>query len=189
VGFVLLGAMTVMVFRGIGASSGRGAGDGLVRRETSVQPDALLRDLPRKAERMLRANGQLLEGEVITSIGRVEGVIRVRGSDGAVREVTKAQWPEGLRITNAEMLGINLLREHPGTIEIAGVILLMAMLGAVVLSRKQVQMDEDAKASHLTALAKARASRDPVIDSPLELVNPVGAGVVGAQGAVSEDRA
>jgi len=44
-----------------------------------------------------------------------------------------------------EALGFNLLRDHPGAIEIAGIILLMAMLGAVVLSRKQVQLDEEAK--------------------------------------------
>lgn len=44
------------------------------------------------------------------------------------------------------MVGRNLLADHPGTIEIAGVILLMAMLGATVLSRRQVEIDEAAKA-------------------------------------------
>ena len=46
----------------------------------------------------------------------------------------------------------------------------------MVLSRKQVQLDDEAKATHLTALAKGVVSRDPIMDSPLELVNPVGAG-------------
>jgi Tfp pilus assembly protein PilV len=50
-------------------------------------------------------------------------------------------------------VGFNLLRDHPGSIEIAGVILLMAMLGAVVLSRKQVQLDEDAKERHAKLLS------------------------------------
>ena len=50
-------------------------------------------------------------------------------------------------------MGFNFLSEHPGTIEIAGVLLLMAMLGAVVLSRKQVQLDEDAKQKQAMELA------------------------------------
>ena len=66
-------------------------------------------------------------------------------SDAGTREIPKSEWPEELRVTNVEAVGFNLLRDHPGAIEIAGVILLMAMLGAVVLSRKQVEMDEDAK--------------------------------------------
>jgi hypothetical protein len=57
-------------------------------------------------------------------------------------------------VTNVEALGFNLLRDHPGAIEIAGVILLMAMLGAVVLSRKQVQLDEDAKMQQAKMLAE-----------------------------------
>jgi hypothetical protein len=48
-------------------------------------------------------------------------------------------------VTNTEQVGFELLRAKPGAIEIAGVILLMAMLGAVVLARKKVEMDEDAK--------------------------------------------
>jgi type II secretory pathway pseudopilin PulG len=58
-----------------------------------------------------------------------------------------------LNVTNGDRLGFNLLRDHPGTIEIAGVILLMAMLGAVVLSRKQVQIDEEAKMNQVQSLA------------------------------------
>ena len=71
-----------------------------------------------------------------------------------------------------------LIGDKPGAIEIAGVILLMAMLGAVVLSRKQVQLDEEAKARHVTRLARATAARDPTRDSPLEPVEPAGAETV-----------
>jgi len=51
-------------------------------------------------------------------------------------------------LQNVESVAFDLLAAHPGAIEIAGVILLMAMLGAVVLARKQVQADEEAKARH-----------------------------------------
>ena len=70
------------------------------------------------------------------------------------REIAKEAWPEELRVRNVEQLGLNLLQDHPGSIEIAGVILLMAMLGAVVLSRRQVQIDEDAKRRHSQTLAE-----------------------------------
>jgi NADH-quinone oxidoreductase subunit J len=58
----------------------------------------------------------------------------------------------GAEIQNIEGVAFSLLRDHPGSIEIAGIILLMAMLGAVVLARKQVQLDEEAKARHAAML-------------------------------------
>ena len=56
-------------------------------------------------------------------------------------------------IIGVQALGFNFLSEHPGSIEIAGVLLMMAMLGAVVLSRKQVQLDEEAKLAQARDLA------------------------------------
>jgi len=60
------------------------------------------------------------------------------------------QPPEAVQ--NIEGVAVSLLRDHPGLIEIAGIILLMAMLGAVVLARKQVQLDEEAKARRAALL-------------------------------------
>jgi NADH-quinone oxidoreductase subunit J len=57
------------------------------------------------------------------------------------------------QVDNIEGVAFSLLRDHPGSIEIAGIILLMAMLGAVVLARKQVQLDEEAKARHAALLS------------------------------------
>lgn len=59
----------------------------------------------------------------------------------------------GDTVTNIEGVAFALLDDHPGAIEIAGIILLMAMLGAVVLARKQVQLDEEAKARHAAQLS------------------------------------
>ena len=56
------------------------------------------------------------------------------------------------------MVGSSLLVDHPGAIEIAGVILLMAMLGATVLSRRQVEIDEAAKAHEARRLHGTEAS-------------------------------
>src|ERR1043165_3368221 len=67
---------------------------------------------------------------------------------------------EERKVKNIEGVGFTLLADHPGAIEIAGVILLMAMLGAVVLARKQVQLDEEAKARHPPRLPPQRERRE-----------------------------
>lgn len=48
-------------------------------------------------------------------------------------------------VTNLDAVGWSLIAGHPLALEIAGVILLMAMLGAVVLARKQIDISEDEK--------------------------------------------
>ena len=73
-------------------------------------------------------------------------------SEGVVKPVAL---PEGAYPLNVESVGFNLLKDHPGSIEIAGVILLMAMLGAVVLSRKQVELDEELKRRQAHTLAES----------------------------------
>lgn len=182
IGFVLLAALTVMLFRGTGA----------LPAPAKSNPDLLLADMPRKVDRLLETNGVMGPKDVIDradwNAGIVEfttaagtkmvlersvgkgGTLSELAPDGTRKALRENAWPEDLRVTNAELLGFNLLRDHPGTIEIAGVILLMAMLGAVVLSRKQVQIDEDAKKARVTQLAQADPSHDPVAESPIELV-------------------
>lgn len=181
IGFVLLAALTTMMFRGTTALSA----------PAKITPDAQLAEMPRKVDRILRTNGLLTgSGEVIMGrsdfakgevmiasdsgtqqkLDRATGTLSEQQSDDSWKVIKQNAWPEDLTISNSEMLGFNLLRDHPGTIEIAGVILLMAMLGAVVLSRKQVQMDDDAKQARVTQLAKADPSHDLVAESPLELV-------------------
>jgi NADH-quinone oxidoreductase subunit J len=66
------------------------------------------------------------------------------------------------QVTNIDRVAFELLAAHPGAIEVAGIILLMAMLGAVVLARKQVQLDEEAKARHAAYLmAQSQAGGRP----------------------------
>ena len=74
--------------------------------------------------------------------------------DGGLRV---EQWPDDLAARNVEGIGFSLLEDYPGAIEIAGVILLMAMLGAVVLARKQAQSDEEQKAAAAANLARGGA--------------------------------
>ena len=44
---------------------------------------------------------------------------------------------------NSQALGHALVAEFPVSLELAGVILLMALFGAVVLARRQMEMAED----------------------------------------------
>lgn len=139
-GFLLLAAFTVML--------GRGAA-GLAPAGSEVPGDTLVASMPGKLERALvdagvmdlKAGDRVPRGE--------EGVIDVEARTVVVEYGQGARqvvdWPAGVSVTNTEKVGFELLRAKPGAIEIAGVILLMAMVGAVVLARKKVEMDEDAK--------------------------------------------
>lgn len=157
-GFVLLGVLTSLILRGTGE---------LPRPSIDPPGESALVDMPRKVELSLRQARLMKEGETLagdpdqgsTFLDARRGLIRVRAADGSVRMIERKDWPGDLRVKNVELLGFNLLRDHPGSIEIAGVILLMAMLGAVVLSRKQVQLDEDAKARHAERLQAPSAGR------------------------------
>lgn len=142
VGFVLLGVLTALAFRGI-PSLPTPSGD---------KSEALLAEMPRKVERVLREHDLITAGEHVALAGEKsmladmdDSRIWINTANGGRRAIMRPDWPESMDVKNIEALGFNLLRDHPGAIEIAGVILLMAMLGAVVLSRKQVQIDEELK--------------------------------------------
>lgn len=61
--------------------------------------------------------------------------------------------PSTVRVTNTDGVGWDLVARHPMALELAGIILLMAMLGAVVLARKQIELGEDEKAERARMLA------------------------------------
>lgn len=136
IGFVIVAALTTVLFRGAGA---------LPAPSGSVSPNAVLAQMPEKMERELRRAGLLAADE---SVAVEDGVARLDEGSQAVITTTgrSVALPESLSVTNVEEVGFNLLAEHPMTIEIAGIILLMAMLGATVLARRQVDLEEAAKA-------------------------------------------
>jgi NADH-quinone oxidoreductase subunit J len=155
VGFLLLGVLTTMLFRGL---------PGLpTPKDASVAGREALSNMPSRLEAAYREKGLIAKDESIVgviygtpAINFEAGTATIQKAGGA--ETRELAWPEGVTPSNAEGLGFNLLRDHPGTIEIAGVILLMAMLGAVVLSRKQVEMDEDEKRRQAHLLASRASS-------------------------------
>ncbi|MBM4112573.1 MAG: hypothetical protein FJ253_04235 [Phycisphaerae bacterium] len=74
-----------------------------------------------------------------------------RGDDGAYQALVAVaddgKQPVTLRdlsvLTNTREVGFSLVADFPVSLELAGVILLMAMFGAVVLARKQIELGED----------------------------------------------
>lgn len=163
-GFLLLAVISTLMARGVPT----------LPVPQAPKSDELLAHLPLRIERALREEhrlnetGGILPAEVIARARLEDGsygpylidpvertaVVRVDTEGGATRVVS---WPEELVLTNTEGVGYELIQAHPGAIEIAGVILLMAMLGAVVLARKQMQIDEDAKREQAQSLADAKA--------------------------------
>jgi len=141
IGFVLLAVLTTVLFRGSG---------GITPAGSDANPASALVDLPGKIESELLDRGLIETGErvLVDASGAAafdpEAMTAVvAGPEGAERTVSV---PVTMAGSNPELVGLNLLAEHPMTIEIAGVILLMAMLGATVLARKQVDIEEEAKA-------------------------------------------
>lgn len=160
-GFVLVATLTTIMARGAGEMSAP-----LMSQDPN---SALLAQLPKKVEKAMQAAYEpvdprdtsgvrtplLREGERLARNAKGEYAIDTvnrtavavtptdSGGDGPTRVVPL---PADLEVYNVEGVAFTLLNNHPGAIEIAGVILLMAMLGAVVLARKKVEMDERAKA-------------------------------------------
>jgi NADH-quinone oxidoreductase subunit J len=69
-----------------------------------------------------------------------EFAVEVRLEDGTTRSVVL---PPALLPDNSRQVGVDLVSKYPAGLEIAGVVLLMALFGAVVLARKQIELGED----------------------------------------------
>lgn len=149
VGFLLVAGLSVMMAGGVSTLP-----------ETSNYAGAQnLNALPKQVETALREAKLLDANEEIARDKSGEYLIDLYPLSGGPGSVTIAfgqdrtrvlstdhqDWPKDLRLTNVEGVAFALLRDHPGSIEVAGVVLLMAMLGAVVLARKKVELDEKAK--------------------------------------------
>ncbi len=143
VGFTLLAVLTSMLFTG---SASLPDSEAVVAGRNG---DEVLADLPSRVEEALVEAGLMGEGQTIARDADGQALIDPVARTASVEtggEIVEIAWPAGLAARNVESLAYDFLNRHPGTIEIAGIILLMAMLGAVVLSRRQVEIDEEAKA-------------------------------------------
>lgn len=153
-GFVLLGALTTVL--------STGAAKALPETRLATVNGQQISLLTRKVETVLRdtrdATGKplLAAGETVASVeGGENGIIKIAGEAGSVtRTIPRAEWPADVTVENIEGVAFTLIGAHPGAIEIAGIILLMAMLGAVVLARKKVDIDEAATHEAMNVLGE-----------------------------------
>lgn len=145
--FALLATLTVMLFSGV-----KQIAPPSPERAAAAQV-AVLEQLPGKIEKELRQGDLIERGDRVVGLTEAGSIAIVESAGGGQRRVPL---PDTLAPTNTEGLAFNLLGDYPGTIEIAGVILLMAMLGAVVLARKFAQIDEEAKAAAAAAIHEGK---------------------------------
>ncbi len=66
--------------------------------------------------------------------------VRYTAEDGTQ---ATAELPESMLPDNIQRVGLALVAKFPVSLEVAGIILLMAMFGAVVLARRQIELGED----------------------------------------------
>lgn len=176
IGLLLLAGLTTLFGRGVSTLSPATTYAGAERIEwmpRRVEKELRNAGLMQGDEQIARSDPSVSAGETQTTsgllmnftpiadgagggVGGVKGEVTIAYGDGQLRTVTSddPRWPESLKVSNPEGVGFTLLADHPGGIEVAGVILLMAMLGAVVLARKKIEADEAAKRN---AMAQAGA--------------------------------
>ena len=105
--------------------------------------------MPKHLKSIARAKLQLSRDEPITFVASdPNAVVQSDGKDHFV-VVTAQGKDQRIALSaadlpmNAQVVGTTLVRDYPASIEVAGVILTMALFGAVVLARKQVELGED----------------------------------------------
>jgi len=138
VGFIMLWLLTSMIFDGMGGARPSQTFD---QAEAAVWDE--LGNMPRQVSQAVEHQSP---GSTLVNDGRILIV-----DDRPTVEVIKAgeatpttlQLPASIRPNNVQLVGMDLVAKFPVSLELAGVILLMAMFGAVVLARKQIEMGED----------------------------------------------
>ncbi|MFI4872368.1 MAG: NADH-quinone oxidoreductase subunit J [Phycisphaerales bacterium JB061] len=159
-GFLLLAMLSTMLAKGVP----------MLVTPSATNADEILAQFPHDIEKALRhrttmgdeggilptetlarsVNEDGTPGEFVIDVANRTVLVQVDAEGGATRTVA---WPEDLELGHVQAVGYELIKGHPGAIEIAGVILLMAMVGSVVLARKHMQIDEDAKRAQAQSLA------------------------------------
>lgn len=105
-------------------------------------------------ERMPRLLDRMAKERFPGSLGVVADADGRRLSIGVGSASAMVAWPEGAPPTrwtlgeddlpgNTRLVGMALVAAYPASLELAGVVLLMAMFGAVVLARRQIELGED----------------------------------------------
>ena len=118
------------------------------RRDRFLREQSLVRHGQAQPMFALNESVEPLPPETLALFARSKGkpIVHTQGlKDG---EAANANWvivlsiSDDVEVTNLEAVGFSLLAEHPLALELAGVILLMALIGAVVIARKHVELSD-----------------------------------------------
>lgn len=96
----------------------------------------LLKQLPRRLDRALAKADFIAGGDVTLFVKKDDTVVAQSGGREVV--IASKDLPD-----STSHVGWDLVARFPASLEVAGVILLMAMFGAVVLARRQIDLGED----------------------------------------------
>ncbi len=158
-GFFLMAALGTMIERApeMTMEEARGAAVRLASRQA-----AALQAMPETMLAQAKAKEPTATGLARDAAGQASGVdggmvqVRVNAEGGAVRAVAV---DPAAAVSNVQLVGMDLVARYPASLELAGVILLMAMFGAVVLARRQIELGEDER-------RKAAGLGSMVLDMP-----------------------
>jgi NADH-quinone oxidoreductase subunit J len=141
----LMGMLLVAV---IGSVVFNQPADRIQRNFPQPASSAAVVDMPRKLNRerlvnALRRNGTIGLNETIADQGDIDlvkSVVYMSRVDSGARAREVALTPEllGQFVANIDYVGLNLFKGHTLGIELAGVILLLSMVGAIVIARRPV---------------------------------------------------
>ncbi len=127
VGFVLLAALLGMMYRGTGAMPAHA--------QAHAPADVELAVLLGKVESALRKTDLMRRGERVGSVDAAQRTATLISTSPESPRLVPL--PADLHVDNVDSVGVSLLNEFPVSLEVAGAILMLAMVGAVVLARKE----------------------------------------------------
>ncbi len=158
VGLVLVAAIADVL---VGAAVRTDARIPVDARVAAADAWRVLDDMPKSRDREVRAIVPDFDTIVTDADGRAislgdDGVatLSVRLADGSLRSITL---PHSAIPGNTQAVGMALVARFPVSLELAGIILTMAMFGAVVLARRQIELGED---RHREAIGLRRLTMD-----------------------------
>ena len=140
VGFILLGTLAAVVERI--PSTAVLAESSLEQKVARQQSDALVM-MPKYLLNIVKRGDASAVSVTVAPNAAIHGSIvqtQVTQADGTVKNVAV---DAAGKIDNTQMVGLDLVARYPASLELAGIILLMAMFGAVVLARRQIEFGED----------------------------------------------
>ncbi|MCA9295699.1 MAG: NADH-quinone oxidoreductase subunit J [Phycisphaerales bacterium] len=146
VGFIMLALFTNMIFGTDGSmvmelQASRTPAEASVEAWNELDAMSLRRDSV--IEPYLDGGKVVIGADGSTIVhARPDGTAHITVSQSMGRLVEDIELPESAQPVNVERVGWALIWKFPVSLEVAGVILLLAMFGAVVLARRQIELGE-----------------------------------------------